>query len=1567
MFFILKVLAQTPYQRGPGLSNSLSGIVHLFRLMASSQWGNDGPDVCWSDLQAKQFGDEIDVVVQLACWDRSSNVFLGVTFPCNTTIRIEGLGDLDDTTQVVTIFNATCRREPNVLVVTLGPHSNYIEHRAHEAKDFYQAVEICSGLGVATWGLRAAGVTVQVACESQKPFVDAYQHFHEDTIVVHGDVTQHEVIKKVCMSCDQPGVVFAGFSCQPYSRGGMQKGGEDSRSATLGSALRISFLLRAPIIILECVPEAANNRQVRKELRQFCEQCKYHGAETFLKMENIWPCKRERWWIILTASTLGSVPLKPLPVLMHPTCVRQVLPFDLPISQTSLDQLILQGSELERFLSFQPNLESMLLKRGSVCPTILHSMGSQVVGCECGCRTMGFSDNTLSTRGIYGILCRVTSTPGAAEAGSFRHPHPDEIALLTAVPLQEQWPSNVRMVLAGLGQQANPAQMLWVMTQALLHVETLLLGTSAICPRKCLDQYLDQMRIQAKDLMAKYQWCHPMPPFDECDDEIPVKADDATLQAGRPATIVPPESMVYQHLGDETSFTLYADEQGQPCVIRLSQPHLTVGNLRAAEVNALPTIGVLDIVDPLTEEPLANNEFLAGKCILVRPMSLHDVSMDGDSPFEYPIADHPETEVGKDKVDFDAMVSPTMLFSIRDEPIEENDLPEVAQALDQPEAPLDPLAALKASEFLQLRPPTVPNMQTVLSMTQPTMKSAARQQIMISQEDLWTDDEIRWHLGRILSKAASPSKVLLDPLIATAVVISGQAGLIYQWFRSLSCTPTVIATAVWHEGHWTPLAWTWTSESATAHSWDVHGPVPKFNILHDAIAKAVGARTYITHVFHRQFALDQFCGVCAVRWLDHFLTGQMLPTNEAEAEHLNKVGKEMFLDHLDQNPMVQRPWLWGAGLDHHVSVRFRELLQQHRVPSDQLEARIHLVTQAIGVAPLQKALVGTSPWRSIKAIANQQRPPVQLVLPDELAEVLKSKAVSGTTSTRRKNNGSKSAQNAPKQPPALDVSKLTLDGGKFVDEMGNELKQIPVTSLGPASQGVALATISDVEPFLRHGTAVAPGPLAIFLVNATEEQIQTPLQWAQCRTVLRCVLNSEPMLVQGFLIQLGGEIVSQVTPHQTQDIGDVQAACIKVTIYRDSIVIPWSDFQAAPVKAILSLLPPLQVCPKEANACECDKWHGEPQGGIKDPVLDVWRRQWLNLAFNQVSPNVADAFAVNIRCVKSAEFAILAMSGSNGLFAEPRSLDGKQTVSEYHIIWMPRASISDLQHVKQTTPAVVGLARLGSRLGVRTRSSDASEVSKILRPDAIVLAAGPKSDFEIGPVPFGMDRSALATLCNSLGWKIKPVSPVRSAEGLGMIWSVQSCTDPPSHAFQTKRGEIVVNKVPSKLSSVVGPTSLPVTSAKTLKLCTLDSKRNNGGEDPLMRNDPWAAAVSKIGCPAPADPNASLKQVEERIEKSILARLPKTGPTPMEVDSQASDCQDRRLGELELQVQKLTKHQQHLEAKVDESHRKQDAQMAQMQHQVSSQFESQSNRIEELFGSQLAQIESLLGKRARME
>ena len=119
---------------------------------------------------------------------------------------------------------------------------------------------------------------------------------------------------------------------------------------------------------------------------------------------------------------------------------------------------------------------------------------------------------------------------------------------------------------------------------------------------------------------------------------------------------------------------------------------------------------------------------------------------------------------------------------------------------------------------------------------------------------------------------------------------------------------------------------------------------------------------------------------------------------------------------------------------------------------------------------------------------------------------------------------------------------------------------------------------------------------------------------------------------------------------------------------------------------------------------------------------------------------------------------------------------------------------------------------------------------------------------------------------------------------------------------------------------------------------------------------------------AHTDPAASLKQIEERIERAVLSKLPSKFPEPMEVDSASeSSGYDHRIEELEAQMKRLSNSHLHLENKVDEAQRRNDAQFTQLQNQVSSQIDMQSSRIEDLFKGQLAQIESLLGKRARTE
>ena len=102
-------------------------------------------------------------------------------------------------------------------------------------------------------------------------------------------------------------------------------------------------------------------------------------------------------------------------------------------------------------------------------------------------------------------------------------------------PIPSEWPSNLRLMLAGLGQQANPAQTLWIVAQTIAHVDFNMFGNTSVRPRQLLDQYLDKMRIQAKDLVDSFQF-----PNNEDLSEPAVRSIDDFLAAGRPETVPTP-------------------------------------------------------------------------------------------------------------------------------------------------------------------------------------------------------------------------------------------------------------------------------------------------------------------------------------------------------------------------------------------------------------------------------------------------------------------------------------------------------------------------------------------------------------------------------------------------------------------------------------------------------------------------------------------------------------------------------------------------------------------------------------------------------------------------------------------------------------------------------------------------------------------------------------------------------------------------------------------------------------------------------------------------------------------
>ena len=441
-------------------------------------------------------------------------------------------------------------------------------HQRGNREDLWNFIELCCGLGIGAMGFHAAGMNMVAGCDWSEPFTAAFAEVHPGTPVITGDIGDASVIKKLHQVHSRPAVLMSGFSCQPFSTGGRQLGALDDRSSTLAKSLHAGFMLRSPVIILECVQDAGTNAMVRKQLDQFRTQCGYHLTEVVLKLEDVWCSRRTRWWAILSAAFLGAVPLPAFEHPMHPALPSLVLPSPLVLSASTLQQLELTGDELDQFLTYEPNLARLLLKKDVQAPTALHSWGSQVSACHCLCRSSGFSHDTLSSRGLFALLLPVPGPGHSPDHLRVRHPHPLEVGLLNGVP-ELVWPDDLRLVLAGLGQMCSPLHTVWVGAFLQQHVDRVFTGTSQIDP----GHLLDMLRGQVQDLATQLEF-EPVPHVEL--PEPPVVTMDLPLDD--PASA--PWSK-FIHVGSADEVTVVLADDPTPFLVRLSDPADTVSGVVA--------------------------------------------------------------------------------------------------------------------------------------------------------------------------------------------------------------------------------------------------------------------------------------------------------------------------------------------------------------------------------------------------------------------------------------------------------------------------------------------------------------------------------------------------------------------------------------------------------------------------------------------------------------------------------------------------------------------------------------------------------------------------------------------------------------------------------------------------------------------------------------------------------------------------------------------------------------------------------------------------------------------------
>ena len=401
-------------------------------------------------------GSRMNVVAVLQCWDPGHELHLFKSINDGMCFLVEGI--VSGANEVCTFMQATLKRHFPVPILHLDGVSKVFNHEPPSWESLLAVVELCAGFGGMSQGISACGFHTVLAVDFNEHMCNLYkQQGAADAMV--GDVCSDDTVCKIWHQAKGAGTMAAGFACQPFSRLGDQRGFSDARAQSLSGVLAAAFYLRSQVLVLECVTAAASNAQVKNEIRKFLDLTGFNCSQINLHLQAVWPSRRSRAWWLITAPFLGTIPLIPWPRSDALTRVRQVISHLRAWDVSDERALALSASELQAFGFDSEAYVSYLLNFEGFAPCALHSWGSQLVACECGCRSSGLSSRRLQEKGLFGLIVRsVASIPDF----EYRHIHPNECNALNGFDPVIDFHASPRLTLAASGQMASPLQTAWI-------------------------------------------------------------------------------------------------------------------------------------------------------------------------------------------------------------------------------------------------------------------------------------------------------------------------------------------------------------------------------------------------------------------------------------------------------------------------------------------------------------------------------------------------------------------------------------------------------------------------------------------------------------------------------------------------------------------------------------------------------------------------------------------------------------------------------------------------------------------------------------------------------------------------------------------------------------------------------------------------------------------------------------------------------------------------------------------------------------------------------------------------
>ena len=288
---------------------------------------------------------------------------------------------------------------------------------------------------------------------------------------------------------------------------------------------------------------------------------------------------------------------------------------------------------------------------------------------------------------------------------------------------------------------------------------------------------------------------------------------------------------------------------------------------------------------------------------------------------------------------------------------------------------------------------------------------------------------------------------------------------------------------------------------------------------------------------------------------------------------------------------------------------------------------------------------------------------------------------------------------------------------------------------------MALCNIGDVTHFLSLTTPISTEGVALLILDHNDDRL--PVQAERIRVPAMSATTGEPMLVSAALLQLGGKRVVRHVPTESFALEEIQTKVLKVLVYKDEWNGQWTAFIKHPVKAIFD-----------------HTLMQDPAFPQAEHIIDVWDRQTLDAKMARTQTDQAEIFAFLIRVTEGFAAAVMPSAAVDGIYLEPRTLDGRKPDPTYRVIWMPRQNLAQVRLARSQTEAKTTIARMGNRFGLRVDRHQAEQVHVQHRPDLMFLDGHELKPYKVGPFPYGSTKESISKGFKHLGWNARPVQPI---------------------------------------------------------------------------------------------------------------------------------------------------------------------------------------------------------------